>query len=263
MSLAADDRHLIAEIEEGNGSDLWMIDLEQGTRSRITSDAKSEGSPVLSPDGRLVAFASDRNGVDDLFRKRADGVGDEQVLLKSTRAKVPHRLVASLDQLHEVRFDAKAGSVDARAGWRREPYLQTEFSEQGGRLSPDERWMLYASDEAGPNAIYLRPFPDVNGGKWRVSGAGAAFAPRWRADGKEIFYVGDGGQLMAVVVQPDGQTPVLIPPKPLFQPTSLTRSMFAVSRDGTRILLPVRGTVNTADTPLSVVLNWPTLFSRR
>ena len=68
------------------------------------------------------------------------------------------------------------------------PYLQTEFSEQGGRLSPDERWMLYTSDEAGPNAIYIRPFPDVNGGKWRVSGASVGNAPRWRADGKEIFY---------------------------------------------------------------------------
>ena len=75
MNLSSDDRHLIAQIEEGNESDLWMIDLEQVTRSRITSDPKSEVSPVLSPDGRLVVFASDRHGIDDIFRKRADGVG--------------------------------------------------------------------------------------------------------------------------------------------------------------------------------------------
>ena len=118
MSLAPNDRHLIAEIEVGSGSDLWMIDLEQGTRSRITSDAKSDGNPVLSPDGRLVAFASDRSGVDDLYRKRTDGVGDEQVLLKSTLRNSPDRLVASMDQLHGVRCDAEAGSLDSRAGSR-------------------------------------------------------------------------------------------------------------------------------------------------
>jgi Tol biopolymer transport system component len=216
MSLAPDDRHLLAQIDEGSESDLWMIDLEQGTRSRITSDAKSEGSPVLSPDGRLVAFASDRNGVDDLFQKRADGSGDDQLLLKSTVRKYPthwsHRWISF------TAFDAK-GDLDL---WTLEPdreprpYLQTEFSEQGGQLSPDERWMLYTSDEAGPNAIYIRPFPNVNGGKWRVSGASVGFAPRWRADGKEIFYADDSGRIMAVSVRLGDQSPELGLPQILF-----------------------------------------------
>ncbi len=263
LSLSPDDRHLIAQIEEGSGSDLWMIDLAQGTRSRITSDPNSEGSPVLSPDGQLVVFASDRNGVDDLFRKRADGVGDEQVLLKSIMRKYPtdwsRRWISftAFDSL--AKLDLWTLTPDGAA----QPYLQTQFSEQGGRLSPDERWMLYTSDEAGPNAIYLRPFPNANGGKWRVSGASVGFAPRWRADGKEIFYADESGRIIAVPVKLGEQSPELGLPQVLFQTGALGRAQYEVSRDGTRFLVPVANPRSQAEVPLSVVLNWPTLFVRQ
>jgi Tol biopolymer transport system component len=258
MSLHSDDRHLMAQIDEGSESDLWMIDLEQGTRSRITSEAKSEGSPVLSPDGRLVVFASDRYGIDDLFRKRADGVGDDQALLKSGTRKYP----TDWSQ-HWISFTA-FDSARKQDLWvlepdgQAKPYLQTEFSESDGRLSPDERWMVYISDEAGRNAIYMRPFPNANGGKWRVSGAAAGFAPRWRADGREIFYVDDGGRIMAVPVTLGEQSPGLGLPQALFRTPSLSRAPYAVSRDGARFLLSVQSEGNRADVPLSVVLNWPT-----
>jgi serine/threonine protein kinase/Tol biopolymer transport system component len=263
MSLHPDDRHLVAQIDFGSGSDLWMIDLEQGTRSRITSDSKSEGSPVLSPDGRLVAFASDRNGVDDLFRKRADGVGDEQVLLTSTVRKYPtdwSRRWISFTVFDSIRkLDLWMLEPDREA----RPYLQTEFSEQGGRLSPDERWMLYTSDEAGRNAIYLRPFPNANGGKWRVSGASVGIAPRWRADGTEIFYVDEIGRIIAVPVELGDDSPEFGVPQVLFQTGGLGRAQYEVRRDGTRFLVPVRTESRQGDVPLSVVLNWPTLFVRK
>jgi hypothetical protein len=87
VALAPDEHHLIVPIDDGGGSDLWMIDADQGTRSRVTSDAKTEDNPVLSPDGRHVVFSSDRNGREDLYRKRADGVGDEELLVKSNARK--------------------------------------------------------------------------------------------------------------------------------------------------------------------------------
>jgi Tol biopolymer transport system component len=240
-----------------------MIDLEQGTRSRITSEPKSEGSPVLSPDGRLVVFASDRYGIDDLFRKRADGVGDDQVLFKSGTRKYP----TDWSQ-HWITFTA-FDSTRKQDLWvldpdgQARPYLQTEFSESEGRLSPDERWIVYTSDEAGRNAIYVRPFPNANGGKWRVSGAAAGFAPRWRADGREIFYVDEGGQIMAVPATLGEQSPDLGLPQALFRTPSLTRASYAVSRDGTRFLLAAQSGASRTDVPLSVVLNWPTLLLRK
>ena len=130
-------------------------------------------------------------------------------------------------------------------------------------MSPDERWMVYSSDEAGRNAIYIRPFPNANGGKWRVSGAAAGFSPRWRADGKEIFYVDDGGRIMAVAVALGEQSPALGLPQAVFQTPSLSRASFAVSRDGARFLLAVQSESSRADAPLSVVLNWPTVLLPR
>jgi len=260
LSLGRDDRHLIAQIEDGTGTDLWMLDLDHGTRSRITSDPKSEGSPVLSLDGRQVVFASDHLGVEDLFRKRADGVGDEQMLVASSVRKYPNDWSS-----HWITFTA-IDPVRKLDLWVLEPdgvakpYLQTDFNERDGRLSPDERWMIYTSDEAGRDAIYIRPFPNADGGKWRVSGAGAGVAPRWRSDGKEIFYLDDGGRMLSVPVTFDEQAPRFGVARVLFRTPGLGRAQYQVSRDGSRFLLPVPTPGSQGETPLSFVLNWPTLF---
>ncbi len=262
VSPAADDRHLIAQIDEGSTSDLWMIDLVEGTRSRITSGGRSEGSPVLSPDGLSVVFASDRYGIDDLFRMRVDGAGDEQVVVKSRERKYPTHWSAHWITLTVFDPTHKQDLWVLEPGGEARPYLQTEFNERDGRLSPDERWMLYVSDEAGPDAVYLRPFPDANGGKWRVSRAGAGIAPRWRADGREIFYADDTGRLVAVGVTLGAQSPALGVPQPLWAAGTLARSLYAVSRDGTRFLVPVRTEDGAGDVPLSIVLNWPAMVRR-
>jgi eukaryotic-like serine/threonine-protein kinase len=257
MSLASDDRHLVAQLQDANTSDLWRIDLDNGSRTRVTSDPKNEGSPILSPDGRLVVFTSDRNGLDDLFRARADGAGDEQMLLPSGPRRYPtdwaaHWIVfTAFDAMR--REDLWVVGTDGAA----KPYLQTEFDERDGRLSPDERWMLYTSDEAGADAIFLRPFPDAGAGKWRVSGPDGGRAPRWRPDGKEIYYVNDQNQLVAVGVRLAGASPELDAPRALFRVAALGRAGYAVSRDGTRVLMTVATEAGRGDAPLSVVVNWP------
>ena len=103
----------------------------------------------------------------------------------------------------------------------------------------------------------------MNGGKWRVSGAGVGIAPRWRADGKEIFYADESGRIIGVPVKLGDQSPELGPPLVLFRTGGAGRAQYEVSRDGTRFLVSVRSEGGQVDVPLSVVLNWPTLFVRK
>jgi serine/threonine protein kinase len=263
MSLAGDEHHLIGAVDEGSGSDIWMIDLDRGTRSRVTSDAKNASSPVVSPDGHMVVFSSDRDGIGDLYRMRADGTGEDQLLLKSNARKIgsdwsTHWLTfTAIDSKRSEDIWVLSANGEAR------PYLQTPFKEMTGRLSPDERWMAYTSDEAGQNAIYVRPFPNANGGKWRVSGSRGGFAPHWRADGKEIVYVEEGSGIMAVRVALGEQSLQFGVPQLLFQSTAgATGSGYVISRDGQRFLMPARGQGEQREVPLTVVLNWPNVLRK-
>jgi hypothetical protein len=114
--------------------------------------------------------------------------------------------------------------------------------------------MLYTSDKAGADAVYLRPFPNANAGKWRVSGPDGGGAPRWRADGKELNYIAPNGQMMAVTANLSGASPQLDDPRLLFRIAGLGRAGYAVSRDGARFLLTVVGDTSRREAPLSVVL---------
>ncbi len=124
-----------------------------------------------------------------------------------------------------MRCGSRISGLSSRIA-RRGPICRRSSGSRGGRLSPDERWMLYTSDEAGPNAIYVRPFPEANGGKWRVSGASVGNAPRWRADGKEIFYADESGRIIAVPVTLGKQSLELGLPQVLFESGGLGRAQY-------------------------------------
>jgi Tol biopolymer transport system component len=142
------------------------------------------------------------------------------------------------------------------------PFLKTEFEELHGQLSPDSAWMAYASDETGPREVYVRPFPSGEGVS-RISTAGGD-QPRWRGDGKELFYAGADGRMMAVPVR------AVTAPKPSFEPgtpvplfeshilaTPTTNGVFQydVSADGKRFLV-VTDNADAATPPFTVVVNW-------
>ncbi len=141
------------------------------------------------------------------------------------------------------------------------PFAQTPFIEFGGQLSPDNRWMAYRSDESGQPQIYVASFP--SGGKWPVSASGGT-DPLWRADGKELFYLALDGNLMAVDIEADGDTPVAGTPHTLFltkSPRVLNRYSFDVSADGQRFL--VNSFVEDAvSAPITWVLNWTAELQR-
>ena len=131
------------------------------------------------------------------------------------------------------------------------PFLQTKFREIGGVFSPDARWIAYASDESGSYQVYVQSFPP-SGGQWQISSEGGGF-PRFRRDGKELFYLAANGKLMAVEVKANASGLEFSAPKPLFDAHSTAR--YAVTADGRRFLInkPVE---ESTSAPITVILNW-------
>ena len=147
--------------------------------------------------------------------------------------------------------------------------LATPFTEVHGQVSPNGKWLAYSSNETGVGEVYVQPFPQGRG-KWQVSTNGGQF-PRWRRDGRELFYMNQpsGGKMMAVDVKTAGATFEAGTPKGLFDSgyVNLTHNApyhtYAVSPDGERFLIarPIGGN-QTATAPIAVVINWAAALQR-
>jgi Tol biopolymer transport system component len=273
FSLAPDEKRVALCLEDENTlEDLWVVDLERATSSRLTAIHGSAQFPAWSPDGRRIVFRSNRNGVYDIYTKDANGVGDEELLVKSPHTKI--RLSWSPDGRFLIydEFDPETGAdlwILPLEGERKPfPFLKTEFNEDWATISPvadsqGHLWMAYQSDETGRDQIYMRPFlPGSPGGpagaKAPVSTGGGTF-PRWRKDGHELFYAADN-KLMAVDVKL-GAIPEIGTPKTLFEFHSGANLQWVPLADGRRFLI-----VEPAGDPpapkINVVLNWTAELKR-
>ena len=248
-----------------------MHEQARGTTSRFTFDASQDnGSPIWSPDASRIAFNSLRGGSWGLYQKASNGAGNDELLFQTKTLIAP--MSWSLDGRLLVYWlaDPKTGSdlwVLPLTGDRKPfPFAQTPFAENHGQISPDGRWMAYASNETGRNEVYVRPFPS-GAGKWQISTTGGV-VPRWRRDGKELFYMGatNLGKLFAVEVKASGATLEAGVPKALFDTGYVamghpggTYHAYAVSPDGQRFLIPrpaSAGAEETTSAAITVVLNW-------
>lgn len=188
--------------------DIWVFDLVRGTGSRLTFDPADDLNPVWSPDGTRIAFTSEWKGHRDIYWKLASGTGPDEALLESTDRKSVEDwsgdgrfLVYNTGNNPKTRDDLWALPL---SGDRKPvPILMTPFTEGQGQLSPDGRWIAYRSSKSGRPEVYVQPFPP-SGGKWQISTAGG-HEPRWRRDGKELFYT-LGQKILAVPVKTEGAT---------------------------------------------------------
>ena len=170
---------------DGN-SDIWIYDLELGTMTRLTFDEAFDDSPFWSPDGSRVAFWSLREE-GGLLWKAADGTGEVERLLESGSVVEPHGWTA--DGRPVVQWLDDIGVVTTESGGTLQLLLDAEFEERSPSISPDGRWIAYASDESGRQEVYVRPFPDIEaGGRWQVSAAGGQ-EPVWSPNGRELFFL--------------------------------------------------------------------------
>jgi Tol biopolymer transport system component len=262
LALSPDDTRLAVSRAsfEGRGRDIWIYDLLRQGNSRLTFDPGAEVNPIWSPDGSRIVFEFDREGVFDIYQKPATGSTGEELLLQTGLTKF------ATDWSPDGRFIIY-DSVDAKSNsdlWalamtdEREPvlFLGTDAEEREARFSPDGRWLAYSSDESGRSEVFVQTFP-ASGGKWQVSNGGGV-VPRWRRDGRELFYLSLDQKLMAVTVRPDANFEH-DPPRELFESRAIDlftyRSPYAVTADGERFYFNIRAP-DAASTPIRLVLNW-------
>jgi len=236
-------------------SDIWL----QGPirNSRFTFDPADDRYPIWSPDGTRVVFASNRKGSYDIYEKTADGSGDERLLLQSAELKRPNSW--SPDGRFILYWSARNNGdlmVLPLTGDRKPfPFLSTAFDEQQGIFSPDGKWVAYQSDESGHFEIYVRPFPGP-GAQSQVS-AGGGRSPRWKADGKELYYLTPDLKLMVVNLEVEGTAFTAAKPKALFQThtnQATNRQQYDVARDG-RFLI-ITDLPGSSAEPIHLLLNW-------
>ena len=261
----------IFDRQDGN-SNIWVVDVARGNRTKITFNAGRNDFPIWSPDGKGIVFASNRSGTMDLYVKNADGSGEERLVLKSEQDKRPTSWSSDGRFLLYMSPDPKTASdlwvLPDPAGAAKDAkpvvYLRTEFQEGLGIFSPDGRWVAHLSLESGGPEVYVRPF-DPNriadsaaSGRWLISKNGGNMQPRWRGDGKELFYTTPALQEMAVTINA-GKTFEFEAPRLLFTVPLL--SALDVTPDGKRFLIPLPEGTN-APSPFTVVTNWQAVLKQ-
>jgi Tol biopolymer transport system component len=252
----------------GKFPDLWVIDQAGGSR-QVTSDFGA-GSPVWSPDGSRLAFWGNQNQGFDICTKPAAPGGAIDVLYKS------HSQKYLADWSHDGRYilfgQTPQGTAselwgismaDNHAG----AILDTVHSEGYAALSADGKWMAFQSDESGANQVYVRAFDGIAGGTrrtWQISRNSGAL-PRWRADGRELFFVDSTGDLWAAAVHPQAAEFVFDEPKILFQVPAIPKTpwnFFDVAPDGQRFLLNIPLEWPNSSL-ITVVTNWAERLQQR
>lgn len=263
IAVSSDQTKAALTIGSGeSGSNIWIADLNRGLTSRLTFERGRQLMPIWSPDGSELVFAFQRPDFSgQLFRQRVDGGAARPLAIGDDTAKFPtdwtrdgksviyHAFVPS------TQSDIWIGSVE---GGDPRPVIQTPFLESNGRLSPDGRWIAYASDESDEFQVYVQSFPP-NRGKWRISTNGGR-TPEWRRDGRELYFIESSGRIVAVPVNTatgdfqvgapqmlfDAQLPLFEFPNPM---------AYAAAAGGQKFLM-VRSTDRDRSTSLVVVLNW-------
>jgi eukaryotic-like serine/threonine-protein kinase len=265
-TLSRDGKQLAAMIFTGTqgNEDVWIFDLARGTSTRFTFSGTLRGFPVWSADGKTIYYSSNPGGYSHIYSKAADGSGPEHTVLETAdTTELAGDVSPDGRYLVYVRRVLK-NNVTSSQLWalplfgdgKPFPVVQNTFEAQFPVISPDSKWMVYQTNESGRREIYITAFP-AGGAKWQVSTSGSTW-PKWRKDGKELFFLDPSDKMMAVDVSASGNSVHLGIPRSLFQTVGIQRDYgpYDVSADGKKFLLN-SGNLKEGSDPFTLVLNWP------
>jgi len=247
-------------IMENDNIDIWVYDVARNTLSRLTFDEAVDYFPLWTPDGERIIFGSDREE-GGLWWRAANGTGQVQAILTGDQSLIPNTFTPDGSQLvYESEGDLYLVTLDGESVPQR--LTQTEFREQDAAISHDGRWIAYESNETGLDEIYVRPFPDVESGKWQISNGGGQW-PKWAPNDTELFFrLNSATQNSVLSTRIDtANTFQHDIPSVLFSGNyrgTGTEGSFDLSPDGSQFLL-IRGVgdfVPTEQTRLVAVQNW-------
>jgi dipeptidyl aminopeptidase/acylaminoacyl peptidase len=247
---------------EGTNTDIWLLETQRGRLTRFTDRAADDIAPVWSRDGSRIAYSSNQGGRWGVYLKSTTGAGPDELLINGAEAFVMASDWSPGDRTLLYQRGEDIWSLPMAGSERKpSPVIQTEFDEREGLFSPNGRWMAYVSNRSGSFEVYVQPFPA--GPPVPVSTRGGAQV-RWRADGRELFYVALDGTLMAVPIEMSANGLTLTPgtPVPLF-PTHIGRVInaagtgpnYIASADGQQFLMSIIAQ-ETSATPIRLFVNW-------
>jgi len=261
--ISPDGKQLAVEFTapETQNRDIWIYDLEREFKSRFTFSPGIDRMPRWSPDGKQIAFSSNRNGTFDIFIKESSGASEEQLIfehesdlyISDWSRDGKYILINALEQGANL-WSIWVLPIDESL----EPYqfLATEFSDGTARFSPDNRWVVYVSDISGRQEIYMRPFPGP-GAVRQISTSGGD-EPVWSPDGSEIYFVDPANNLKAARIRTIDDRVEVVSVRDLFSTNKVnlfSNALYDITPDGQRFIIVSTGG-QAESLPLTFVVNW-------
>ena len=260
---------LVMPDKESGNRDIWIMELSSGALTRFTFNPANDWHPEWSPDGKQIAFASDRNAKSSIYVKTVSGSGEEELLLATGEGGVFPRdwsrdgrfLIYAMDAIKTL---SDLWILPLFGDRKPKPFAATDFEEYSARFSPDGSWIAYTSNESGNTEVYIRAVARPE--RVRLSTNGGT-QPSWRGDGKELFYVAPGGVLMAAEVK-TGSGLEASAPKILFRTCSGSHTLrgdeefYDAQADGSRFLMSCE-VPETKKRAINVSIDWLAKFQAR
>jgi len=268
-SLSPDGARFAVTIFVGNQgiADIWVFDLARATRTRLTftnvTTNANQGGATWTPDSKTIFYSSVSKGVFQIYAKAADGSSSERLVLESADATAYPRSVSPdgrylvyQRRLNQHETGDHIWALPLSGDGKPFPIVQDAFDERAPTVSPDGKWLAYQSNESGRPEIYITAFP-AGGAKWQVASNGGT-TPKWRRDGKEMFFLDPQDNIVAVDVNTSGNAVKLGAPHTLFQAVGIQRDFgpYDVTADVKKFLIN-SGNLKEGTEPVTLVQNWP------